>query len=435
MKNHAISLVFLICLAGSVYSQNEENPWLFEIGVNSVNAEDSYKTSYKLPTLSLSRYIFNNFSVGINYSENDVNVSNEDLYYYSLDGIVKYNFPNESKFLGVDTNTYLYAGYGLSNFGQSDISLASKNTSYGPSFGAGIDFQISKNIALNTGISYKVLDEKNAYSNLQHVVGIKFNFGKGDSDGDGLPDKKDQCPDLPGLSELGGCPDSDGDGISDLVDKCPNKSGLKSMGGCPDTDGDGFPDLSDPCPNNTGINGEPCPDSDGDGLNDNIDNCPNEAGPESNGGCKLLDVDNDDIPNVDDSCPNEAGEKRLNGCPKMPISLSIFLNSYSDYSFDFDSYELSQVQISNISDLSKILIKYDYIKINIDGHASSEGESEYNMQLSRSRSNSIKNTLIKNGVSDSRLKTRAYGESNPSYPNFPLSERKKNRRVKITVEN
>ena len=435
MKNHAISLVFLICFAGSAYSQNEENPWLFEFGINSVNAEDSDKTSYRLPTLSLSRYIFNNFSVGINYSENDVNVSNEDLYYYSLDGIIKYNFPNKSKFLGVDTNTYLYAGYGLSNFGQSDISLASKNTSYGPSFGAGIDFQISKNIALNTGINYKALDEKNAYSNLQHVVGIKFNFGKGDSDGDGVPDKKDQCPDLPGLSELGGCPDSDGDGISDLVDQCPNKPGLNSMRGCPDTDGDGFSDLSDPCPNNAGINGEPCPDSDGDGLNDNTDNCPNEAGPESNGGCKLVDVDNDGIPNIDDSCPNEAGEKRLNGCPKMPISLSIFLNSYSDYSFDFDSYELSQVQISNISDLSKILIKYDYIKLNIDGHASSEGESEYNMQLSQNRSNSVKNTLINNGVKDSRLKTRAYGESMPSYPDFPLSERKKNRRVKISVEN
>ena len=435
MKNHAISLVFLICLTGSAYSQNEENPWLFEFGINSVNAEDSDKTSYRLPTLSLSRYIFNNFSVGINYSENDVSVSNEDLYYYSLDGIIKYNFPNESKFLGVDTNTYLYAGYGLSNFGQSDISLASKNTSYGPSFGAGIDFQISKNIALNTGISYKVLDEKNAYSNLQHVVGIKFNFGKGDSDGDGVPDKKDQCPDLPGLSELGGCPDSDGDGISDLVDQCPNKPGLNSMEGCPDTDGDGFSDLSDPCPNNAGINGEPCPDSDGDGLNDNTDNCPNEAGPESNGGCKLVDVDNDGIPNIDDSCPNEAGEKRLNGCPKMPMSLSIFLNSYSDYSFDFDSYELSQVQISNISDLSKILIKYDYIKINIDGHASSEGESEYNMQLSQNRSNSVKNTLINNGVKDSRLITRAYGESMPKYPELPLSERKKNRRVKISVEN
>ena len=50
MKNHAISLVFLICLAGSVYSQNEENPWLFEIGVNSVNAEAVSYTHLTLPT-------------------------------------------------------------------------------------------------------------------------------------------------------------------------------------------------------------------------------------------------------------------------------------------------------------------------------------------------------------------------------------------------
>ena len=57
------------------------------------------------------------------------------------------------------------------------------------------------------------------------------------------------------------------------------------------------------------------------------------------------------------------------------------------------------------------------------------------MQLSQNRSNSVKNTLINNGVKDSRLKTRAYGESMPNYPEFPLSERKKNRRVKISVEN
>ena len=307
----------------------------------------------------------------------------------------------------MDTNPYLYAGYGLSNFGESDVSFASKNTSYGPSFGAGIDFQISKNIALNTGVSYKALDEKNAYSNLQHVVGIKFNFGKGDSDGDGVPDKKDHCPDLPGLSELNGCPDSDGDGISDDKDKCPNKAGK---------------------------NGASCPDSDGDGLNDNIDNCPNIAGPESNGGCKLVDIDNDGVPNINDNCPNEAGEEELGGCPKLPVSLSNFLNNYSEFFFDFDSYELNKVQKSNIFNLSKILDKYDYVKVNIDGHASSEGESNYNMQLSKNRSNTIKNTLIENGIKGSRLKTRAYGEEEPSYPNIPLSERKKNRRVILSID-
>ena len=193
--------------------------------VNSINPDDFEKSGYKLPSLSLSRYIFNNFSLGVNYSNNDVEISNEDLYYYSIDGIIKYSIPVDSKILGAKVDPYLSAGYGLVNFGEGDVSFGSKNTSYGPSLGAGVDFQISKNIALNTGISYKSLDEKNAYSNLQHVVGIKFNFGKGDSDGDGVPDKRDHCPDHPGLIELNGCPDSDGDGIPDEKDQCPNSSG------------------------------------------------------------------------------------------------------------------------------------------------------------------------------------------------------------------
>ena len=433
MKSLKLSLALIMCFSGLVYSQNEESPWLLEFGINSVNAEESDKTGYRLPTLSLSRYIFNNFSLGLNYSENEINVSNEDLYYYSIDGIIKYNIPGQSKFLGMDTNPYLYAGYGLSNFGESDISFGSNKTSYGASFGAGIDFQISKNIALNTGVSYKSLDEKNAYSNLQHIVGIKFNFGKGDSDGDGVPDKKDNCPDFPGLSELNGCPDSDGDGISDEKDLCPSRPGLNSMGGCPDSDGDGVSDLTDPCPNKTGLNGAPCPDSDGDGLVDNIDNCPNIAGPKSNAGCKLSDLDNDGIPNINDNCPDEAGEIKLRGCPMLPVSLSNFLNSYSEFFFDFDSYKLNKAQETNIYNLSKILEKYDYIKINIDGHASSEGESDYNMHLSMNRSNTIKNNLIENGVQDSRLNTRAFGENKPNYPYTPLSERKKNRRVILSI--
>ena len=45
-----------------------------------------------------------------------------------------------------------------------------------------------------------------------------------DSDGDGVPDCKDKCPDTPkGVAvDLNGCPlDSDGDGVPDYLDKCP----------------------------------------------------------------------------------------------------------------------------------------------------------------------------------------------------------------------
>ena len=405
MKNH-LSLITLILLISPIYSQTEQSPWSFGLELNSIKTENSESSKFRLPSLSLSRYIFDNFSVGLNYTENDVMVSNEELYYYSVDGIIKYNIPSDIEILGVDTDAYVFAGYGLSNYGESDVSLGSLNTSYGPSFGAGINFQLSKNIALNTGVSYKSLDEKNAYSNLQHVVGIKFNFEKGDSDGDGVPDKKDHCPDLPGLIELNGCPDSDGDGI---------------------------PDRSDPCPSDAGLNGQPCPDSDGDGVTDDIDKCPSDYGPESNGGCKLPDLDNDGVPNIDDRCPNESGLKKLNGCPIIPQSLSSYLDNYGEIFFEFDSFKLNSSQIFNLSTLSNLLKKYNYINLNIDGHASYEGESSYNMILSNKRSNSVKGKLLKDGIKDIRLNLRSFGEEEPNYSDLPISEREKNRRVKISI--
>ncbi len=66
-----------------------------------------------------------------------------------------------------------------------------------------------------------------------------------DSDGDGIPDSVDQCPDRPedfdGFEDADGCPDidNDRDGILDQFDKCPNVpetyNGFEDEDGCPDT--------------------------------------------------------------------------------------------------------------------------------------------------------------------------------------------------------
>lgn len=54
-----------------------------------------------------------------------------------------------------------------------------------------------------------------------------------DSDGDGVPDEEDACPDDVGLPDFEGCPDADGDGIADREDECPNEAGPLDNGGCP----------------------------------------------------------------------------------------------------------------------------------------------------------------------------------------------------------
>jgi hypothetical protein len=81
----------------------------------------------------------------------------------------------------------------------------------------------------------------------QHTAGLTFKFGGKDTDGDGIYDKDDACPDVAGL-KFNGCPDTDGDGIQDSADACPDVFGLAALNGCPDTDGDGVADKDDACP-------------------------------------------------------------------------------------------------------------------------------------------------------------------------------------------
>ena len=83
--------------------------------------------------------------------------------------------------------------------------------------------------------------------------------GPGDSDGDGVPDCQDGCPNDVSKTTPGACGcgtsdiDSDGDGVADCIDACPANAALTAMGVCGcntpvDTDHDGTPDCTDACP-------------------------------------------------------------------------------------------------------------------------------------------------------------------------------------------
>jgi len=137
-----------------------------------------------------------------------------------------------------------------------------------------------------------------------------------DRDGDGIIDKKDSCPDEKGLPQFFGCPDRDGDGIPDKYDECPDDKGIAKFKGCPDTDNDGIPDKFDECPRDSGLvvfHG--CPDTDGDGVPDKDDLCPTIPGPIDNKGCPLTDTDKDGIPDKFDECPTIPGIAAFKGCP------------------------------------------------------------------------------------------------------------------------
>lgn len=123
--------------------------------------------------------------------------------------------------------------------------------------------------------------------------GLPCGCSSDDSDGDGVIDCLDDCPDNPALSEAGPCGcdsselDSDGDGTIDCLDLCPDDPEKTEPGNCgcgvtndTDTDGDGTGDCDDLCPNDpnkTFAGGCGCghadTDSDGDGIADCGDGC------------------------------------------------------------------------------------------------------------------------------------------------------------------
>ena len=68
-----------------------------------------------------------------------------------------------------------------------------------------------KKFSLKLLSTYRSSSENGSFNHLQNVAALSFNFGGRDSDKDGIKDKKDKCPEIPGLKEFEGCPDTDGD--------------------------------------------------------------------------------------------------------------------------------------------------------------------------------------------------------------------------------
>ena len=149
-----------------------------------------------------------------------------------------------------------------------------------------------------------------------------------DTDGDGVVDCLDGCPNDPNKLDPGVCgcgvpdTDTDGDGTPDCVDGCPADPDKIAPGACGcgvrdvDTDGDGVLDCFDGCPfdprkSAPGICG--CGvedlDTDGDGAPNCIDGCPNDPNKLAPGACGCgvpdTDTDGDGTPDCNDLCPGD----------------------------------------------------------------------------------------------------------------------------------
>ncbi|MFN7966855.1 MAG: OmpA family protein [Acidobacteriota bacterium] len=267
-----------------------------------------------------------------------------------------------------------------------------------------------------------------------------------DSDGDGVLDGLDQCPDTPKgwPVDAKGCPlDADGDGVADGADKCPNTpKGCKvDANGCPlDSDGDGVCDGLDKCPGTpkgTPVDASGCAkDSDGDGVTDDKDKCPGTpAGIKVNADGCPADSDGDGVTDDKDKCPNTAAGIKVgaDGCPEVAPLFTpgndVFV--LEGVNFDSDKSDIRSDAKEILDRVVRSLKAYPDVNIEIQGHTDSQSSDAYNLKLSQRRSDAVMNYFVENGIAASRMTAKGYGESKPIADNKTKEGRAKNRRVEL----
>jgi outer membrane protein OmpA-like peptidoglycan-associated protein len=101
--------------------------------------------------------------------------------------------------------------------------------------------------------------------------------------------------------------------------------------------------------------------------------------------------------------------------------------------FDVDKAAVTGAAEPKLSQLADILAKYPDTYILIEGHTDSSGPTGHNNTLSKNRADAVANFLEGRQISDSRVRTKWYGESQPKFPNDSKENMSKNRRVEFAI--
>ncbi len=107
----------------------------------------------------------------------------------------------------------------------------------------------------------------------------------------------------------------------------------------------------------------------------------------------------------------------------------------SGISFRVGSAELVPSSLATLDRTIEGLKKNAKAKVEIEGHTSSEGGEEFNQKLSEDRANSVRDYMIRKGISKDRVTAVGYGYSRPKASNDTEDGRRQNRRIEVRVTN
>lgn len=470
-KNFSIAFIAILLTAVCSKAQHENAPWLLGAGLNAVdlaaaNGGGLFNTdnwncnsaiSHMMLARTLNRFLAADLQLGMGRIETNADGQNiGGKGFYNADLNLRFKLDNGTLLKeGAVVAPYVLAGFGASQ-------LSGHSLSPNVNAGIGLNLWLWRDLAVYGQSVYNWApdDGNTSMSFFQHSAGIAVRFGMKDSDGDGIADNEDACPDqagplatrgcpdsdgdlvadmsdacptTAGLQELAGCPDSDRDGIADKDDNCPAVAGIKALKGCPDRDGDGIADNDDACPDVKGLAAfRGCPDTDGDGITDAEDKCPTRRGKQELQGCP--DQDNDGVADDNDRCPTEPGPASNAGCPVPKKEEMEKLNiAARAINFETGSDKIRTSSFKVLDEIVELMQRYPNTQWSIEGHTDNVGDDNRNMDLSNRRAAAVKNYFISKGIAAERLRSAGFGETQPIADNNTAAGRAQNRRTEIKL--
>ena len=102
--------------------------------------------------------------------------------------------------------------------------------------------------------------------------------------------------------------------------------------------------------------------------------------------------------------------------------------------FAWDSALLGETSRPALDEVAQALRDHASFRVQVDGHASSEGGDAHNQALSEERASAVVDYLVARGVAKSRLISKGFSSSVPADTNTTAAGRVTNRRVEFVVD-
>ncbi|MEM6261018.1 MAG: DUF5723 family protein [Bacteroidota bacterium] len=144
------------------------------------------------------------------------------------------------------------------------------------------------------------------------------------------------------------------------------------------------------------------------------------------------DADGDGVPNREDRCPEIPGSPRFDGCPEYGEEAGYYSeDAFASIYFDVGKSDMRTLSRESLGLVARYLRENPGTMVRLSGHTDNTGTEVSNVDLSLNRCRSARKFLEIKGIPRNRIEIKYYGETRPAATNETTEGRQLNRRVDL----